>query len=119
MMIGSVAGAFLLPCSSISGPAAVLLKLIMQGFQANSEYLGRPGLIIICRFEGLQDQQLLGFPTVVPTPRRTASGSSAEVRIAVWPKFGGRCLVSTTGPSQTITARSRVFRNSRTFPCHE
>src|SRR5438876_721376 len=61
MMIGSVAGAFLLPCSSISGPAAVLLKLIMQGFQANSEYLGRPGLIIICRFEGLQDQQLLGF----------------------------------------------------------
>src|SRR2546422_10846082 len=61
MMIGSVAGAFLLPCSSISGPAAVLLKLIMQGFQANSEYLGRPGLLIICRFEGLQDQQLLGF----------------------------------------------------------
>src|SRR2546430_12435434 len=61
MVIGSVAGAFLLPCSSISGPAAVLLKLIMQGFQANSEYLSRSGLIIICRFEGLQDQQLLGF----------------------------------------------------------
>ena len=53
--------------------------------------------------------------TVVPTPRCTASGSCAAGR-TLCPNPGGRCLVSTSPPSQTMTARSSVFRNSRTLP---
>src|SRR5580698_2917149 len=57
--------------------------------------------------------------TVVPTLKWTPSESSDEARSVVSPNPGGRCLVSITGPSQTITARSRAFRNSRTFPGQE
>src|ERR1017187_7895681 len=57
--------------------------------------------------------------TVVPTPRRTASGSLAAVRSGACPKAGGKCLVSITPASQTMTARSMVLRNSRTLPGHE
>src|SRR2546423_8979580 len=57
-------------------------------------------------------------PTVVPTPTRMESASSTDTRIGEWPKPGGKCLVSITGPSQTMTARSSVLRSSRTFPGH-
>src|SRR5947208_5351747 len=55
-------------------------------------------------------------PTVVPTPTRMESASSAEGRTRVCPNPGGKCFVSTIAPSQTITARSSVLRSSRTFP---
>src|SRR5208282_4303760 len=63
--------------------------------------------------------RLSASSTVVPTPRRTASGSLAAVRSGAWPNPGGRCLVSTTPASQTMTARSMVLRSSRTLPGHE
>src|SRR5215467_7925077 len=55
-------------------------------------------------------------PTVVPTPTRIESASSTDGRNGAWPNPGGRCLVSITAPSQTITARSSVLRSSRTLP---
>src|SRR5271157_2442724 len=54
--------------------------------------------------------------TVVPTPRRTALASCTGARGTTCPKPGGKCLGSTRMPSHTITARSNVLRNSRTFP---
>src|SRR5882724_3968049 len=57
--------------------------------------------------------------TVVPTPRCTVSPSSDDARKLDWPNPGGRCVVSTTGPSQTMVARSSVLRISRTLPGHE
>src|SRR5580700_2105455 len=45
----------------IGGGAAILLQLIMQGFQANAENLSGAGLIVAGGLQGLQNQQLLGF----------------------------------------------------------
>src|SRR3954471_14395886 len=45
-------------------------------------------------------------PTVVPMPRCNALGSWADRRTVACPNPGGKCLVSTTEPSHTITARS-------------
>ena len=81
-----------------------------------------------CDFSVVEESTRMGFPevvsglpssTVVPTPSRTASGSLGAVRSGACPNPGGRCLVSTTPVSQTMTARSIVLRNSRTLPGHE
>ena len=97
-------------------PALILLDIMMtpiNGWEFLEKIRAEPALkaIPVIIFSA--------SPTVVPMPTRIESASSAEGRGAAWPKPGGRCFVSITGPSQTITARSSVLRSSRTFPGHE
>src|SRR5277367_517555 len=95
------------------------LSLLCRVFRLMPRISAARVLLLLVDSMVFRISRLSASSTVVPTPRWIASGSSDEVRIVAWPKPGGRCLVSTTAPSQTITARSKVFRSSRTFPGHE
>src|SRR3954462_5674259 len=73
-------------------------------------------LLLLVDSKVLRISRRSASPTVVPTPTRIESASSTETRMGEWPNPGGKCLVSMTGPSHTMTARSKVLRSSRTFP---
>src|SRR5437870_4922625 len=109
-----------LPEETASAAAAPYsLSLLCRVFRLIPRISAARVLLLFVASSVFRISSLSASSTVVPTPSRTASGSSAEVRTGACPNPGGRCLVSTIAPSQTITARSRVLRNSRTFPGHE
>src|SRR5579864_3399753 len=76
---------FLLACSSIGGGTAVLLQLIMQGFQAYAEDFRCPRLIVAGGLQGLENEHFLGFFHRGPHPqphRIRVAGCGAQWSLA-------------------------------------
>src|SRR5258708_6214404 len=114
----------LLGASSLATVASALafpysLSLLCRVFRLMPRISAARVLLLLVASRVFRINIFSASSTVVPTPSRTASGSLADARSGAWPKPGGRCLVSTMPESQTITARSRVLRSSRTFPGQE
>src|SRR6478672_4851505 len=95
------------------------LSLLCKVFRLMARISAARVLLLLVASSVFRISSFSASSTVVPTPRRTVSESSAELRRLDCPNPGGRCLVSTTAPSHTIIARSRVLRISRTFPGQE
>src|SRR5882724_12282307 len=113
-----------LPYSSLTNAASAAalpysLSLLCRVFRLMARISAARVLLLFVASRVFRISSFSASSTVVPTPRRTVSESSAELRRLDCPNPGGRCLVSTTAPSHTMMARSRVLRISRTLPGQE